>query len=448
MKTPPKILSLTLDPWQKDFLDCKGDKILCTGRQVGKTVVCAQDAAEFAIKNPKSEAIVMIAPTERQAYALFNKTLQYLLNNYPKAVVTKGVKRPTKVKIELKSGVKIFCVPVGASGLGIRFITCGRLYIDECSRMPEGVFSAITPALLTTGGDTIMLSSPAGAQGEFYRTWINEDSAYDSFTRFSIDSEKVVREREICATWTELQRDRALIKLEQAKKRMSKKEYAQEYMGEFVADLHRFFSDELIEKICVLKRPGHIPSGNMFMGCDIARMGEDEGTYEIIHKIDRDNLVQIENIVTRKKLTIETENKILELHKQYNFCKIYIDAGAGSLGVSILDHLLAKDETKRVITAINNRARSWDKDDKSKTKLLKEDLYNNLLALMEQGKIKLLDDEDLIASLRNVQYEYIMKEYQQTKLRIFGNYTHIAEGIIRAAACVKDKNLNIHIHYI
>ena len=438
-----------LDKWQQEFLKQTGDKILCTGRQVGKTEVCSMDAGEYAIKNRTSKPIVMIAPTERQAYALFSKTLRYLIENHPKQVRIKGVDRPTKTRIKLISGVEIYCLPVGKTGLGIRFLTIGRLYVDEASRIPEEVWDAITPALLTTGGDTILLSTPFGAQGEFYNVWINKDDAYKSFTRFSIDSEKVIRERPICSTWLLKQQEKALLKLEQAKVRMSKRRYAQEYMGEFVEGLHRWFSDELIRNICVLRRRDSVVKNKeYYLGCDIARMGEDEGTFEIIERVNRDMLIQVENIVTRKKLTTETEERIIDLDRQYNFSKIFIDAGAGSLGVSVFDHLLSFEQTRRKVVAINNAERVMSRDGKRKIKVMKEDLYDNLRALMEQGKIKLLDDEDLIESLRSIQYEYIMKYGEPTRLKIYGNYTHIAEGVIRAAWCVKYKNLNMWLRSI
>lgn len=438
------------DQWQKDFLAVKGDKILCTGRQVGKSVICSEDAGEYAVNNPETEPIVMIAPTERQAYGLFEKTLEYLANEHPTALVKRGLDRPTKTRIVLKSGVRIYCLPVGKSGLGVRFLTIGRLYVDEASRVPEDVWSAIEPALLTTGGSTIMLSTPAGAQGEFWKTWINTDKAYDSFTRFSIDSEKVVREREICDSWTQKTRERALIKLEQAKKRWSKNRYAQEYMGEFVEDLHRWFSDKIIKYTCILKRQGFIPKGqDYFMGCDIARMGEDAGTCEIIKKNSKYSYSHVENIVTKKKLTTETEELIIQLCEKYTYMhKVYIDAGAGTLGVSVFDHLLKNPITKRKVVAINNAKRPMDKDGKAKSKLMKEDLYDNLLSMMQKGEIKLLDDEDIIASLRSVQYEYVTKKGLPTTLRIFGNDTHIVEGLIRACWAIRDKHLNIAIHYV
>ena len=439
-----------LDPWQKEFKETKGDKILCCGRQVGKTFICSIDAAEWAV-DPKNKGknILMIAPTERQAFNLFDKTLQYLLDNHLKKVVIKGKHRPTKTKIELRNGNKIYCLPTGASGMGIRGLTIGRLYVDEASRIPEEVWAAVTPMLLTTGGNIIMLSTPFGAIGEFHRVWINKDNAYESFKRFSIDSEKVMENREICDTWTENIRKKALQQLDRAKRRMSNREYAQEYMGEFIEDLFRYFSDDLIKKTTTLKRRETIiKERKYFLGCDIARMGEDEGTFEIFDKIDNNTIEQVESIVTKKKLTTETEDRIIALDRTYNFKEIGIDAGSGSLGVGIFDHLIRIDQVKRKIIAINNRARSLDTSDKTKTKLLKEDLYDNCRSMMERGIVAFLDDDEIIESFRSVQYEYIKKEGQPTKLRIFGDYTHIVEGIIRALILAKAKNLNMWIDTI
>jgi len=430
-------------------MQTKGDKILCTGRQVGKSEICAMDCAEYAVKPDNPHPILMTAPTERQAYLLFDKTLGYLLKKYPKKVITKGVKRPTKTKIELYNGIKIYCLPVGASGLGIRGLTIGRSYEDENSRIPEEVESAIAPMLLTTGGARIKLSTPHGAQGEFHNTWINKNNAYESYTRFSVTTETVIREREICDTWTEKQRDYALKLVEQAKSRMSNAQYAQEFLGEFIEGLHRWFSDALINATCLLKRRDVIiKEKDYFMGCDIARMGEDEGTFEIIDMVSKDNLIQVENIVTKKKLTNETEDKIIALNRQYNFEKIYIDAGSGTLGVSIFDHLLIHPETRDSIVAINNRKRMLDKYDQTKARIMKEDLYDNLRALMEQGKIKLLDDEDIAYSLASIQYEYVQKDGELTKLKITGDYSHIVEGLIRAAWCVKEKIINTNLSWM
>ena len=59
---------------------------------------------------------------------------------------------------------------------------------------------------------------------------------------------------------------------------------------------------------------------------------------------------------------------------------------------------------------------------------------------METGKIKLLDDDEVKASLKSIQAEH---DKDTGKLKIWGSYSHIAEGLVRAAECYKDKSLNI-----
>ena len=428
---------MQLDPWQKKFLETKGDKILNTGRQVGKTVTCSRDAGEYAIKN-KNKTILMIAPTERQAYNLFEMTLNYILEKNLK-LVCKGKDRPTKTKIFLRNGTRIHCLPVGLAGLGVRGLTVHKLYADEASRIPEEVWSAVTPMLLTTGGNMILLSTPAGKQGYFYDCWINKDNAFDSFTRFETNSEKVMKERPICKSWTEFQREGALNALKQEKARMTSLIYAQEYLGLFLDDLRQFYPNDLINKVCCLKRQEFYPSNKYHLGIDVARMGEDESTFEIIEAIHKRKLKQVENIVTKKTLLTQTARRAIELNRKYNFNGILIDDGG--MGVGVFDMLLENPETKRKVKATGSMQRPLTRDEKKKKKVVKEDMHNNLLGLMERGEIQLLDDEEIKQSLRSIQFEYL----SEGKIKIWGTYAHIVDGIIRAAYSAKTKRLNIWI---
>ena len=85
--------------------------------------------------------------------------------------------------------------------------------------------------------------------------------------------------------------------------------------------------------------------------------------------------------------------------------------------------------------------KEWGKPTDQRKKTMKEDLYTNLRTLMEKGDIKLFNSPELKQSLRSIQYEN-----SETGLRIYGNYSHIAEALIRAAWCMKDKSLNIYIY--
>jgi len=431
-------MKISLDPWQKKFIETKGDKMLCTGRQVGKSVVCGIDAGRYAIRN-KKKIILMIAPTERQAYALFEKTLDYIYNN-AKNMILKGRKRPTKSKISLSNGTIIWCLPTGLTGLGIRFLTVHRLYADESARIPLAVWDAVTPMMLTTGGDTILLSTPFGTEGYFYDVLINKKNAFNSYTRFRTDSLKVMKERKVCASWTSFQREKSIQRIEQEKARMSALAYAQEYMGQPLNDLKQVFPDKLLKEICVLSRPEQISeTKDYYLGQDIAGMGRDLSTWEILDGTNSQDIRQVENITKRRTHTPERVKLTTELEGTYRFKKIGIDdqgIGSGDFG-----YLLHNLTTKRKTISLNNASRALNSDGTKQKKLLKEDMYTNLLAMMENKRIKLLKDEDIFHSLRSVQFET-----NRGKTRFYGRNTHIAEGLIRAAWLVKTKPLNIYIY--
>jgi len=417
----------SLDTWQKNYIETEGNCFLLCGRQVGKTTAMSIKFGTRAATR-ENRTILMIAFTERQAYNLFFKTLMFLETKYPN-MIKRGINKPTKHEIQLRNGSRILCYAAGLSGEGIRTYTITDLVIDEAAPMSREVFISVSPMLSVTGGTMDISSTPRGKEGYFY-----ECSKRDDFTKFYVSAEDCPRHKKEF--------------LEQEKQAMSKLEYAQEYLAVFLDELKRVFSDEWISKVCVLKRRANIRKGaDYFLGVDIARMGEDECSFEIVDRISRDRVEQVESIVKKKRLTTDTERDILDLEKLYSFRSIYLDAGSGTLGVSILDHLLEESQTKNKVVAINNRERVLDRDGDQKKKLLKEDLYNNLVRLGEKKEIKLLDDDELKLSLASVQYEYIIKANRASTLRIFGNYTHIAEGLIRAAWCVKDKRLNIYCRY-
>lgn len=424
---------LSLDQWQKDYISCDTNSFLLCSRQSGKTAAASIKFGQRAALKP-NQIIMMVAFTEKQAYNLFFKTLMYLEAVYPK-MICKGNKKPTKHEINLKNGSKIMCYAAGLTGDGLRTFTLTSLVIDEAAPMAREIFIACSPMLSVTGGTMDLLSTPKGSLGYFYECSDQCPNVKKGWTRFYVSAEDCPRHSKEF--------------LESEKISMSESEYAQEYLAIFLKDVRRVFTTEWLKKVCHLKRPDRTrKERDYYLGVDIARMGRDSSTFEVLERLEDGTLQQVENIVTKKTLTTDTEDRILQMEDQYDFRKIYIDAGAGSLGVGIFDHLLRQDETKTKVVAINNRARPMDRDGKSKTKLLKEDLYNNLVALGNRNMLHLLDDEDLIESLRNVQFEFVIRKGRPTSVRFFGDESHIAEGLTRAAWCSKEKNLKPYVSYI
>lgn len=426
-------LNLKLDAWQEEVLETKGNLVLCSGRQVGKSTVIAIKAGESAIKND-NWTIMIIASVERQALLLFEKVLSHIFINY-KNQILEGKDKPTKHVLKLKNGSVIHCLPTGETGYGIRGYTINELYADEAHFIKDAVWAAVTPMLATTGGTINLLSTPFGTTGYFYRCYHD-----DKFKRIHVNTEDVAKKR------LEPQRTQLLEFLKDEKLRMTKLQYQQEYLGLFVGGIQRLFSDELIDEICTLnERFVHGSVYNNFLGVDIAHLGGDETVLVSVEKIRGQFLRMFDLDINDHTRLTETVRLILHKDKQYNYKTIYLDDGG--MGVGVFDPLYENEQTKRKVVGINNASRSIERKtgkmfkDRRK-RLLKEDLYNNLKHLMENKKIELFNNPELRQSLRSIQYEIT----DEGNLRIYGTYAHIAEAIIRAAWSVKDKSLNIYFY--
>jgi len=435
------------DPWQEEILNTTGDLLANTGRQVGKTTIFSHKIAKHLLSNPKHQVIV-VSLTEDQAHLIIVMILDYL-EKFHRQLIQKGKKKPTKSRIWLKNGAHVISRPVGNTGDAVRGFTGNVLYIDEASGMPELMWKAAMPTLMTTAGQIWMSSTPRGKfvantseKNFFFKCWENFENRWKVF---NISSEEVIKNREIKDDWTQEKRDKAIKFLDNQKSILSDMEYRQEYMGEFLDDNRQWFPDELIRSCMTVKRPEAIIKGKeYYLGVDVARMGEDESSFEIIDMIGG-QLIHIENQITTKTLLSETTKHIKSLHQIYKFSKIFVDSSG--IGVGVLDYLLESDETKREVIAIDNSKQVMDKDGRGK-KLQKTLLYSNLKMLMETGKIQLLDDDKVFQSLKSVQFAYSNDSLGTRHLKIFGNYTHIAEGIVRAAWCVKYKDLNPRVYSI
>ena len=435
------------DPWQLQVLKAEGDLLANTGRQVGKTTIFSHKISKHLLENPKHQVIV-VSLTEDQAQLIIIMILDYLEKNHKK-LIQKGKNKPTKSRIWLTNGAHVISRPVGNTGDAVRGFTGDVLYIDEASGMPELMWKAAMPTLMTTGGQIWMSSTPRGKfiansshKNFFFKCWENPE---DKWQVFNIDSEKVIKEREITEDWTEIKRDKALKFLENQRAILSDMEYRQEYLGRFLDDMRQWFDDELIISCMNADRPNTISkNGIYFLGIDVARMGEDESTFEIF-ELRNNHLYQVENQITTKTTLPQTFNHIKQLNALYDFSKIFIDSGG--IGVGVFDWLMFDDDTKFKTEAIDNSQQVISKD--GKTRKLKKTLkYSHFKMLMETGKVHLLQDSNIFQSFKSVQFAYTNDSLGTRHLKIFGNYTHIAEGATNAGWGEKSKDLNLSIYSI
>ena len=407
---------MILDKWQEEVLGTKGNICLRSGRQVGKSTIIGLKTAKYALEN-QSKLIMVISKTERQAGLLFAKILLNI-HQIDRIAIKKGKDRPTKHIINLKNGSVIHCLPAGDTGFGIMGFTIDLLIADEAAFIPEEVWNSVIPALAITRGNIWLLSTPFLKQGYYYECFSDP-----SFTAFHTSSEDCPRKDEVF--------------LAHKKETLTKAQYAQMYLGEFRDEFTRQYPEEFIIKCCKLKRRKIFSKGRYYLGCDVGRK-IDSFTFEIIEKINNNKFEQVENIIELDKPIPEMTRKIITLNEQYNFKKEFIDSGG--MGIAVCDILREDSKNKNKVVEINNASRAYDKEGMRTKKILKEDLHNNLLRLMSQGKILLLDDDEIKASLRCVQKEY---NPITGRVKIGGNDDHVVEGLIRAVWGERDKSLNI-----
>jgi len=422
----------SLDKWQEEYIGTPAnqDCFLLNGRQVGKTTAMSIKSVELCLNHHnKGEYILICSITEKQAYHMLAKALAYATEKYYKEIDWSRDKKPTMHRINFKNGTGIFCYAAGETGEGLRGFTIKKLMIDEGSRMSEEFFIAVSPMLSVVDGSIDIASTPFGKRHKdgsekfFYKC-----SKDEKFKKFYVSAEDCPRHSKEF--------------LKKQKEKMSKLAYAQEYLAIFTDELKRLYDDDLINEICTEKRTilRTDCTPKFYIGVDVAGLGKDECSYEIIEKIQNKTLWQRESITEKRNLTTDTSRKIIELNKIYKFKKIGIDDGG--IGFGVFSELLGNDETKRKTIALNNASRDMEREEEtgefSQKKLLKEEMYVNLLTLMENHRIKLLDDDEVKASLTSIQHD---------EGKIFGSNAHITEGIIRAAwLAEKDKTLNIYCY--
>lgn len=445
--------SLNFDKWQRDILEHQGNLAIRTGRQCGKSEVVSEKAKRFALKNDGTVTLV-VAASQRQSSLLFEK-IKGKIELEHRPLVDKAIKAwkkknpgktlkpeirrklewskgiiselPTQTRIRLRNGSIIYCLPTGKTGTFIRGFTIDLLIADEAAFIPETVWLAIMPMIAvsrkTRGwGWLILLSTPFGKGGFFYNSCYDKD-----FKQIHISSESCKR---IPKSF-----------LRKEKKRLSKQEYAQEYLAEFVDEFSQLFSTSLIKQRMTFynwERNKHLDkSKGYYLGVDFARFGGDENAFVIAELENKSKKIRIVKVITTERKSItESVGRILDLNSKYNFKRIFVDdAGVGGGATDMLI-----DKLKRKIVPLNNSKKSIEKKAR-KGKILKEDLYSNSIVLMEDSKIDIINDLDLMRSLKSVTYEYT----KDGNLRIYGNYTHIAEAYVRACWCIKDKGLKLFL---
>jgi hypothetical protein len=201
------------DPWQTDLLrTTAAEMILLCSRQAGKSTISSVLAVHEANYGPPAPTLVL-SPSLRQSKELHRK-IRERCQLLGRDVV--GIETENTLELELANGSRIICLP-GKEETVRGFSGVRLLIVDEASRVSDLLYQAVRPMLAVSGGRIILLSTPFGKRGFFYKEWTDGGL---SWHRVRITADQCPR---ISATW-----------LEQEHMRIGDWWYRQEYGCEFV----------------------------------------------------------------------------------------------------------------------------------------------------------------------------------------------------------------------
>ena len=212
------------DDWQVKVLRSTSKKImiLC-GRQMGKSTVTAVKALHRALCFEDS-LILIASKIEDQAVELFDK-----IKKIYKALGSPIPGDSLKFSLCLDNGSRILALPGDPNNI-VGYSAPALVILDEASRVREEMFPAVSPMLAVSNGTLMMLSTPFGRRGFFFREW-----------------ESGIGYERIRAKASECPRISAKF-LESERRSLGERQYLQNYENEFVASDDQVFSKESIDR--------------------------------------------------------------------------------------------------------------------------------------------------------------------------------------------------------
>jgi len=221
----------------KDFQQSRFNIIL-KSRQLGLSTISAAYATWLAIFY-KDKNILVIA-TKLATAQNFIRKVHVLLQSLPQWLLMPKFE-PSKQQISFSNGSIVKAVPTSEDAG--RSESLSLLIVDECAfiRDFDTIWTGLYPTL-TTGGNAILISSPNGVGGLYYRLWVEAEAGTNEFNPIRLpwtvhpehDEEWFVKET----------------------RNLPKRKVSQEYLCDFISSGDTFLqSDDLEELRSMIRHP-------------------------------------------------------------------------------------------------------------------------------------------------------------------------------------------------
>lgn len=366
-----KIIGLDLEgfDYQQEFIDYDTrHRVIASGRQVGKSRMCAWLGLHQALCNPYTRVLIT-APSMRQSSLLFS-TLYNEIDQSGMSDKEWGIDRDTQTIIEFDNGSSIHCLPTGRNGNKIRGFTADMVIVDEAAFIEDSIFEDILePMLYATQGRMVLASTPWGESGYFYRKFdlANSDSKWGR-TQVSSYANPLIEEED----------------LEDSKQGKTESQIDREIRGKFVEDSAQFFPQDGIDS-CLKGGDPSEQDDYRSLGVDIAGTGTDR---TVFYGVDGSGEVFLYDEVYDDMGVLAAAEHIKSLDERYDFNQIKVDRTA--IGQGTIEALAKDPELSRKHEPIYFTIQN------------KQEIYQRLKAAFEAGALHLPHDDTLLRELGSI----------------------------------------------
>lgn len=357
---------------------------LC-GRRSGKSrmaaVICAYEAilAGHETRLSKGEVgyVAIVSPTRSQS-RIVHDYMREIFNSSD--VLREQVKGEVKNSFELHSGIRVEILTGSGAKLRGRTICCcvadelAHMGYEEESRVSDSeMIAAIRPALMTTQGKLVCITTPFAQKGFTYQTY-KKHFGNDKSDRMIVWNAPSLTMNDASLTQAHVD---AEIAEDPAKARA-------EYLSLFREDVGIFLSREAIERCVIRDRTENLPSPGVryFAAIDISGGRSDDGALAISHKEGRKVVIDLLRRYRPPFSPYDVIGQMAKVLKQWNIRKASADSYAAEF----------------VTQAGKSHGIVIEKSQKPKSQL-----YLELLPKLTSEEIELLDDEVSIKQLANLE---------------------------------------------
>jgi phage FluMu gp28-like protein len=345
-------------PGQQAFLSSRAPvRVLACGRRWGKTEVIAAEITRTLLSGAPRQ-VLLVAPSQEQALLGFERALEFL----HRAGARPTVRRTPAPTLTL-GGSRLWARSAARGGMFLRGRKAHLIIVDEAAYVPEAVVSEVlVPMLADTGGQLALISTPRG-KNYFYRYYLQGQE--DGIRIWSLRS----------PSWHNPLLSPTVLQMQASM--MTSRQFQIEYGAAFLDAEGQVFRTEWVDRALLLRLPNE---GLVVAGVDWARYRDYTALAVLQGAHDGARLLALHR--WQGLSWAEQVGAVAAQLRQHAPVRILCDRTG--VGDPLLETLQQEFPHAEGVAF---------------TQTLKQSLIENLALMLEQGRLQLLPDPDLLREL-------------------------------------------------